>query len=165
MAKRTGFCHAAHCWCSMFANNKIWVGNNNKHFPPALWTLRNVQSLRTGGSITFEAVLWTSPAVTGKGGQGFCRREMRVTLGKVARRVCATENRSPSCTPDAPPSTHHGTNLATMSRHVIVSCINIFNFIKHSLLFLLIKSTAVAAAGSLLSHSQHCPFWPSFSKT
>lgn len=130
MAKRTGLSQAACCWCSpvwlvlcflgtIFTNNKIWVGTNNKiwvvtknkNFLPTLWTLRNVQSLQTGGSIVFEAGLWTSPPVTGRAGHSFCRRKMQVALGKVTEQVCVTENCSPSCTPDAPLSTQRGTKL------------------------------------------------------
>lgn len=133
-----------------------------KPFPPALWPLRNVQSLKTGGSITFEAGLWSSAPVTGRGAH---RRKGQVTPGKVTRQ-CQREllpQLLSWCSSLHP--VWDKTLLPPWTDAAVSPASTFLILLKHNFIFLLIKSTKVAAAGSKLSYSQHCPSLPSFSKT
>lgn len=168
MAKRTGFSQAVHCWCSpvwlgdfciIFTNKKIWAGTNNKNFPAAQWTLRNVQSLQTGFMDFALCARERRTLLLQKGNasdtwQGhtvrLCQRESLPQLHFWCSSLHPVWDKTL-----LPPWT--GTSVSPASTFLIL--------LKHNLVPLLIKPTKVAAAGSILRHSQHCPFWPYFSKT
>lgn len=129
-----------------------------KTFPPALWTLRNVQ---TRGKLVCglhlcdrERSTWLlqkeNASDTWQGHPAsLCQRESLPQLHSWRSSLHPAWDKTL-----LPPSTDTSVSLA--SAFLIL--------LKHNLVFLFIKSTTVAAAGSKRSHSQRCPFLPSFYK-
>lgn len=167
MTKRSGFSQAAHCWCS-----PVWLG-------VFLHNIRQQKNLRGNQ----QQKLPTSPVDTQKcaeqslqtGSVDFtpCDRERRIKLLQKGNASDTWQGHTARlCQRELLPQLHSWcsflhpawdrTLLPPWTDTSLPPASTFLILLKHKLIPLLIKPTKVAAVGSILKHSQHCPFWPSF---